>query len=141
MEWAELFYNEDVRLVIQCDAHTVKTTWPLKPSTKKGREEVFIRVLRKEIVFVGEGYWGAPLRPSDDPKSWTRDYGSFNQFKWFFIDKDQIEVRTIKAENALEVASVPYDDPFFIPENLDIWDPENGDVVTITHQLKIRRLM
>jgi len=135
MAWAELFYKEKVRLVVECDAHTVKTTWPLKPSTKKGSEEGFVREDKKGTVYVGEGCWGAPLRPSDDPKSWTRDHGSFNQFKLIFIDKDQIEVRTIKVENAQEVASVPDDDPFQIPKNLDIWDPENGAVVTISHKL------
>lgn len=133
MEWAKLFYDERVRLVVECDAHTVKTTWPLKPSTKKGSEEGFIRENRKGTVYVGEGCWGAPLRPSNDPKSWTRDHGSFNQFKWIFIDKNHIEVRTIKVENAAEVTPVPNDDPFFIPENLDIWDPENGAVVKINH--------
>jgi hypothetical protein len=133
MEWAELFYNERVRLVVECDAHSVKTTWPLRPSTKKGSEEGFIRVKRKGTVYVGEGCWGAPLRLSDDAKSWTRDHGSFNQFKWFFIDKNQIELRTIKVGNASEVASVPDEDPFHIPENLDIWNPENGAVVTIPY--------
>lgn len=76
--WAELFHKEKVRLVVECDAHTVKTTWPLRPSTKKGSEEGFVREDKKGTVYVGEGCWGAPLRPSDDAKSWTRDHGSFN---------------------------------------------------------------
>lgn len=131
MEWAKLFYDEKVKLVVECDAHTVKTTWPVKPSTKSNSEEGFIRDNRKGTVYVGEGCWGAPLRPSDDAKSWTRDHGSFNQFKWIFMDKKEMEIRTIKVDNAEEVSSVTNENPFQIPENLDIWNPENGAVVKI----------
>lgn len=131
MEWADLFYKEKVQLVVECDAHTVKTTWPVKPSTGDKSEEGFVRDNRKGTVYVGEGCWGAPLRPSDDSKSWTRDHGSFNQFKWIFMDKKHIELRTIKVDNAKEVSSVPNDNPFKIPKNLDIWKPENGAVVKV----------
>lgn len=133
MEWAKLFYKEDVKLVVECDAHAVKTTWPLKPSTGNKSEEGFVRDNKKGTVYVGEGCWGAPLRPSDDAKSWTRDHGSFNQFKWIFIDKNQIEIRTIKVDNAEAVLSVPNDNPFVTPDGLDIWSPENGAVVEIRH--------
>src|SRR6056297_545533 len=133
-EWAELFYEEKVDLVVECDAHTVKSTWPIRPSTGNGSDEGFIRDDENGTVYVGEGCWGAPLRPSDDPKSWTRDHGMFNQFKWIFVDREHIEIRTIKVDNAEEVESVSENDPFQIPENLDIWEPENGAVVTITHK-------
>lgn len=137
MEWANLFYKEKVKLVVECDAHTVKTTWPLKPSTEDKSEEGFVRDNRKGTVYVGEGCWGAPLRPSDDSKSWTRDHGSFNQFKWIFIDKKHIELRTIKVDNAEEVSSVSNDNPFKIPRNLDIWKPENGALVKIRRYQKV----
>ncbi len=133
MHWAQLFYDEQVKLVVECDAHTVKTTWPVKPSTKGKSDEGFVRDDRKGTVYVGEGCWGAPLRANDDVKSWTRDSGMFNQFKWIFIDKNKIEVRTIKTDNAEVVSSVPNDSLFIIPHNLDIWDPENGAVVEIRH--------
>lgn len=130
-EWAHLFYEQEVRLVVECDAHTVKTTWPVMPSTGKDSDEGFVRIQQNGTVYVGEGCWGAPLRESDDPKSWTRDHDMFNQFKWIFIDNDKIEVRTVKVNNASEVGSVPNDAPFSIPANIDIWEPENGAVVTI----------
>ena len=131
MHWAKLFYDEKVKLVVECDAHTVKTTWPVKPSTGRKSDEGFVRDNRKGTVYVGEGCWGAPLRANDDTKSWTRDSGVFNQFKWIFTDKKGIEVRTIKTDNAEEVGSVSNDNPFVIPGNLDIWIPENGAVVEI----------
>ncbi|WP_025739842.1 fibronectin type III domain-containing protein [Aquimarina pacifica] len=130
--WAQLFYNNGVNLVVECDAHTVKTTWPLRPSTSSGNDEGFVRDDESGTVYVGEGCWGAPLRSNSDDKSWTRDSESFNQFKWIFVDEDKIEARTIKVDNAAQVGEVPNTDVFQIPSNLDIWVPSNGSVVTIT---------
>jgi len=135
MEWAQRFYNARVPLVVECDAHTVKTTWPVRPSTEKGSEEGFVTDYANGTVYVGEGCWGAPLRESDDPKSWTRDHGMFNQFKWIFIGSEQIEVRTIKVDNAADVGSVYNEDPFMLPDNLDVWAPEHGAVVVIDKPL------
>ncbi len=131
MHWAQLFYDEKVQLVVECDAHTVKTTWPIKPSTKDKNDEGFVRDNRRGTVYVGEGCWGAPLRANDDTKSWTRDSGMFNQFKWMFIDKKGIEIRTIKTDNAELVSPVHNDSVFVIPSNIDIWNPPNGAVVEI----------
>lgn len=129
--WAQLFYNEGVKLVIECDAHTVKTTWPVRPSTGSGNDEGFVRDDQNGTVYAGEGCWGAPLRSNDDNKNWTRNSARFNQFKWIFIDEDKIETRTIKVDNASEVGSVSNNNVFQIPSNLDVWNPSNGSVVTI----------
>ena len=129
--WAKLFYDNNVRLVIECDAHMVKTTWPVKPTFGSGNAEGFIRDNDKGTVYAGEGCWGAPLRRNDDDKDWTRNSGRFNQFKWIFVDANKIEVRTIKVDNALEVGSVTNNNVFRIPSKLDIWSPSNGSVVTI----------
>ena len=129
--WAQLFYDKEVKLVVECDAHTVKTTWPVRPSTSSGSDEGFRRDDQNGTVYVGEGCWGAPLRSNNDSKSWTRNSARFNQFKWIFIDENKIETRTIKVDNASQVASVSNENPFSIPNNLDIWNPSNGRVVTI----------
>ncbi|WP_025664704.1 Ig-like domain-containing protein [Aquimarina megaterium] len=131
--WAQLFYDKDVKLVIECDAHTVKSTWPLRPSTNSGNEGGFVRD-EDGTVYVGEGGWGAPLRDNDDIKSWTRDSGKFNQFKWIFIDEVKIETRTIKVDNAIQVGEVSNHDVFEIPDNLDIWNPSNGSVIKIINK-------
>ncbi|MCV9385267.1 NBR1-Ig-like domain-containing protein [Reichenbachiella ulvae] len=130
--WAQKFYDYNVKLVVECDAHTVKTTWPIRPSTESGSDEGFIRDDVNGTVYVGEGCWGAPTRPNDDDKTWTRNSDVFNQFKWIFVDQEKIEVRTIKLDNATSVGENTNNDPFSIPSNLDIWTPSNGDVVTIT---------
>ncbi|MGB2128785.1 MAG: fibronectin type III domain-containing protein [Flavicella sp.] len=130
-EWAKLFYNKKVRLVVECDAHTVKTTWPLKPTNSSSGEEGFVREDKRGTVYVGEGCWGAPLRNADDAKTWTRDSGKFNQVKWIFVDSKKIECRTILLKNIKEINEVSNDARFEIPENLEIWTPSNGAVVTL----------
>lgn len=131
VNWASLFYKYNVQLIIECDSHTVKSTWPVIPSTKDGSEEGFIRNDRKGSVYVGEGCWGAPLRPDDDKKSWTRDSGSFNQFKWIFISKNTMECRTIKIDNVDDVKPLSAANRFSIPEGLNLWSPPNGTVIKI----------
>ncbi|WP_130735547.1 fibronectin type III domain-containing protein [Flavobacterium sp. J27] len=129
--WAQTFYNNEVRMVVDCDSHTVKSTWPLKPSTQPGNDEGFVRDDNNGTVYLGEGCWGAPLRANDDNKSWTRNSGSFNQFKLIFVDQNKIEARTIKIDNADTVGSVSNSNPFTLPTNLDVWNPSNGAVVEI----------
>ena len=129
--WASLFYDQKVSLVVESDGHTVKSTWPLRPSNDSDNEEGFVRDDENGTTYIGEGCWGAPLRTPNDNKTWTRDSGVFNQFKWIFVSKDKIEARTIKVDNAAQVGSVANNNRFEIPANLDIWNPSNGSVVTI----------
>ena len=129
--WAQLFYDRGMNLVVECDAHTVKSTWPIRPSTGSGNDEGFVRDNERGTVYVGEGCWGAPLRSNNDNKRWTRDSGRFNQFKWIFIDQDKIETRTIKVDNAPQVGEVSDTNRFRLPSQLDVWNPANGSVVTI----------
>lgn len=129
--WEPLFYNHGVKLVVECDAHTVKSTYPIKASSATGSDEGFIRDDEKGVVYVGEGCWGAPLRTNDDNKNWTRNSGMFNQFNWIFVDQSKIEVRFVKVDNADNVGTVSDANIFAAPANLDVWSPSNGSVVTI----------
>jgi len=130
--WAELFYNNSVNLVIESDSHVVKSTWPVRPSTEAGSDEGFIRD-DNGTTYIGEGGWGAPLRSANDLKDWTRDAGSFNHFQWIFVDRSQIEIRVIRVDNASSVGEVSDADIFTPPANLDIWNPNNGAVTVIEH--------
>ena len=128
VQWATLFHKYKVQLVMESDAHVVKTTWP---SRQPGSHEGFIRDDANGTVYMGEGGWGAPLRSNDDPKPWTRSHGRFNQFKWVFIDQEKIEIRTIQTEGSTRVAEVSPDNIFEPPYGLVIWSPKEGDVVRI----------
>ena len=121
----------NVRLALENDSHTCKTTWPIVQSEAPGSEEGFIRDDEKGIVYVGEGCWGAPLRQPDDNKCWTRNSEAINQFNWIFVSREKIEVRTVKYENAETVSELTEATRFEIPANIDIWNPSNGPVIEI----------
>ena len=104
--WVPLFEQHGVNLVVECDAHTVKSTWPIVQSTGSGSDEGFIRDDANGIVYTGEGCWGAPLRGNNDDKTWTRNSDMFNQIKWVFVDQAKMEVRTIQVDNADNVGTV-----------------------------------
>lgn len=129
--WAPLFYQYRVNLVSEADAHTVKYTWPVRPSTVAGSQEGFVRDDVDGTVYIGEGCWGAPLRSNNDIRSWTRDSGRFNSFHWIFVDSNKVEVRTVKVDNARTVGELSDKSRFSIPSGLDIWTPPNGATVTI----------
>ncbi len=131
--WANLFFQYAVKLLIESDSHTVKWTYPLRPSTGPDSQEGFVRDDEEGSVYIGEGCWGAPLRDNDDDKIWTRNSGSFNQFAWIFVDQSKIEIRTVKTDGAENVSEVNPSNIFTAPMGLVTWSPSNGDVITIYH--------
>ncbi len=136
--WAKPFYDYGVELVMESDAHTVKSTYPIRPSNEAGSQEGFIRDDAAGTVYVGEGCWGAPLREANDNKAWTRDSGMFNQFRWVFIDQEKIEMRVIKVDNAWDVGEVSLTNRFAAPHNLDVWQSSAGAVQKIEKAARLR---
>ncbi|MDQ3190432.1 MAG: T9SS type A sorting domain-containing protein, partial [Bacteroidota bacterium] len=129
--WEPLFYQHGVKLVVESDAHCVKSTYPIKASSASGNDNGFVRDQDRGVTYIGEGCWGAPLRTVDNAKSWTRNSDKFNHFTWIFVGQDKIEVRYVKIDNVANVATVNDADIFTPPANLDIWNPSNGPVVTV----------
>ncbi|XAL98421.1 metallophosphoesterase family protein [Phycisphaeraceae bacterium D3-23] len=129
--WAQLFYDHGMDMVIECDTHMVKRTYPLRPSEEPGSFESFIRDDERGTVFIGEGSWGAPTRPADDDKPWTMASDSFYQFKWIQVSPEHIDVRSVKFENVAGVASVDDADPFAVPDGLVLWEPPTGTVLRL----------
>ena len=131
LNWATLFHKYKVNVAVESDAHVVKWTYPIRPSREPGSAEGFIRDDENGTVYIGEGCWGAPLRYNNDDKPWTRASGSFNQFKWIFVDKYKIEIRTIKTDGGSKVAEVNHNNIFEPPFGLVMWTPSTGDVLVI----------
>lgn len=127
--WAQIFFDYGMNLAVEADSHIAKRTWPVRPFTGSGSDEGFIRDDLDGTVYVGEGGWGAPLRLNDDDKDWTRDSGSFYQLKWIHVRMREMELRTVRTDNADSVGTVYDSDPFTPPPNLDLWNPPNGDTV------------
>lgn len=138
-DWVSKFEQYGVNFVVECDAHTAKSTYPILSSSASGNVEGFMRNDVDGIVYVGEGCWGAPLRSNDDSKSWTRSGAAFNQFKLIHINMNRIEIRTIRTDNATSVGYNTDADIFAFPSNLDIWNPAEGDVVIIENYSQVGR--
>jgi hypothetical protein len=137
--WANLFFDYGVRLISESDAHTVKSTWKVKPSIGPNSVEGFEREDIGGSVYVGEGCWGAPLRSANDTKNWTRNSDVFNSFQWLKITKQRIEVKFIATDNASLVGSVNDNNRFVEPTNLDVWNPSNGGLIIIENEKYIGR--
>ena len=131
--WSQIFYDYKVNLVYESDSHVVKTTYPVKPcSDNVNCEEGFERDDLNGIVFVGEGCWGAPIRPADDNKAWTRDSGSFNQFKYVTVCDSEIVLKTIMVDNAKHVGeNLNTHKPGVLPSGISVWKPTNGEEVVL----------
>ena len=134
INWATLFHKYKVHVAVESDAHVVKWTWPIRPSKEPGSDQGFIRDDENGTVYLGEGTWGAPLRVNNDDKNWTRASGSFNQFKWLFVDQRSVEIRTIRTDGADRVQEIDPNTPFEPPLGLVFWNPPTGDVVTIKNK-------
>ena len=134
--WAHLFYEYGVNLAVESDSHTVKRTYPLKPDEGPDSFESFIRDDKRGTTFIGEGTWGAPLRPANDDKPWTMASGSFYQFKLIHVFKDHMDIRSIKFDNAAELTANTEGNNMGLPKNLDIWTPESGAVLRVNQHEK-----
>ncbi len=129
--WAPLFDQFGMDVVVECDAHTVKQTWPIRASSGSGSSDGFVRDDVNGVVYVGEGGWGAPLRDNDKVRAWTRDSAKFNHFQWMLITPREMELRTVRVDNAALVSALTEDNRFSIPNGLDVWNPGNGSVVRL----------
>ncbi|MEA2012050.1 MAG: metallophosphoesterase family protein [Verrucomicrobiota bacterium] len=135
--WAQTFYDNGVDLVVESDTHMVKRTYPLKPSKGKDSYEDFTIDVERGSVYIGEGSWGAPTRPVNDNKPWTMASASFYQFKLIHVSKENLESRVVKFENVDEVEALTEKNLFDIPQNLSIWEPESGAVLSLPFNPKL----
>ncbi len=134
--WSTLFDQFGVALVAESDAHLCKYTYPVLVSddvTDPTYDEGFVRNDQRGVTYIGEGGWGAEIRPTDDTKMWTSDAGEFHQIKWVFVDKNSIEIRTIKTEEVAQIpAKTEADSKFTIAPGTYLWDaPNTGLVLTL----------
>jgi len=132
--WIPLFEKYGVRAVLECDSHITKSTYPIVMSKDKTSEEGFKRDDENGIVYVGEGCWGAPLRVPDRIRGWSRHVDKIDSFKWFFIDQDKIEIRTVAYMNADEVEPLTDQKRFSIPKELQLW-PSKDQTIIINHKI------
>jgi hypothetical protein len=127
--WIPLLEKYGVRAVLECDSHLTKTTYPIKKSKNK-KDGGFNRDDENGIIYVGEGCWGAPLRTPDVRWTWTKSAGKVDSFKWFTIDQNKMEIRTVAYMNADSIEAVTNENRFDLPNGINLW-PNNKEVVEI----------
>lgn len=123
--WANLFYKHGMQLVIECDTHVARNSWPVRPSEEEGSDGGFIRDDQNGTVYAGEGSWGL-IRNVNVNYNWTRDAGSFTQVKWIQANMDSLVVYTIKSATSNPSIPVNDEDRFIMPDDLDIWVMADG---------------
>lgn len=133
--WAQPFYDYGFDVVVESDTHMMKRTYPLRPDS--GGDEGFVRDDATGTTYIGEGCWGAPLRSANDGKSWTRALATFNGFDWIHVYPTHIEDRTVKVDTVQHVGSVSDNNPFVVPNGLELWDPGNGVVLYVPFGYKV----
>ncbi len=129
-QWAPLFFQYALQLIIECDTHVARNSWPVKPSNDPNSDGGFIRDDVDGTVYAGEGSWGL-VRQANVEYTWTREKGSFTQVKWVHVNLDSMVVYTIKSATSDPVAPVDDNNRFELPEGMDIWETVNGDRVVI----------
>jgi len=129
--WAYLFHDFGLDLAIESDTHVCKRTYPIRPSNEPGSEMGFIRDDKTGTTYIGEGGWGAPLKPLDDTKSWTKEAGAFMQFKWIQVSPDSLLSRVVKFENVDGVEALTDKTRFKLPKGLVIWKPKSGAILKL----------
>ena len=134
--WAYLFHDFGMDLAIESDTHLVKRTFPLRPSTEKGSEMGFIRDDKTGTTYIGEGGWGAPLKPLNDTKSWTKESAAFMQFKWIQVTPKKLSSVVVKFENVDKVQALTDKTRFKLPKGISIWKPASGPVLKLLPRKK-----
>lgn len=127
--WASDFYDYAMNLVVESDTHINKLTKAIVP-TGSG----FSSTTNGGTVYVGEGSWGAPARSANDPKSWTIDLASIQQFKVLTITPSSLEVRTAQFNGSPSTLtrSQRQNNSTVLPSNVNWWSANGyGDVVEL----------
>ncbi len=136
--WAPLFEEYGVDVVGEAHSHILKVTWPISLSSDAASDHGFIRDDENGIVYAGEGSWGAPRRNlytyynESKAYSWTRNQSSQSGFQLVSLNNQKMEIRTVIAQNVIDVGQVQiFDPPCTLPANLPLWD---GDIITINYK-------
>ncbi|TLM74445.1 DNRLRE domain-containing protein [Microbulbifer harenosus] len=126
--WAQAFYDYSMNLVVESDTHLTKLTQALVPSGNN-----FSATGNGGTVYVGEGSWGAPARSANDPKSWTIDLASIQQFKVIQVSANELAVRTAEFDSSAATLSLAQReaDSLLLPANVNWWSA-NGIGETLT---------
>jgi hypothetical protein len=87
--WAPLFHQHGMHLVVECDTHVARNSWPVRPSDEPGSDGGFIRDDETGTVFVARGPGDLSARPMSN----TTGHGiraASPRVKWLHVNQDSI---------------------------------------------------
>ncbi|MDK2125716.1 DNRLRE domain-containing protein [Parachitinimonas caeni] len=120
LDWAQPFYDFRMNLVNESDTHIAKYTKPVKPNGADYQE------ISSGTVYIGEGAWGAPVRPADRSAAWQVDSGSFAHLNVIQATPTNMDIRTVYISGEAATSSVSKAsrdaDPLALPTGWSLWD-------------------
>lgn len=129
--WASQFRQYGVRLACESHAHVLKTTYPLVyDATASSSYNNLVRNDQEGAVFLGDGSWGAPPRPTYAPiDSVTKDAEQISGVFFINIDKQRIQIKSV-VPYPDSMANIPQlldnDQGTLLPAGVPLWRPPNG---------------
>ena len=127
-QWAPLFYEYKVQLVVECDGHVTKVTWPIVPDPNG--EAGFKRNDKLGTVYIGEGAWG--LKATNDVShDWTRATASLYQFKWIILSQQEAIIRTVITDDVSAVGNVDINNRTEPPKGINLWEVDGSKEIIL----------
>lgn len=122
--WASYFYDYKMNLIEESDSHLTKYTKVVKP----GKDTMVASTAG--TVYLGEGAWGAPTRTADRSYDWIEAKDSFAHFNVIQLDKDTLQVKTVKFTSDGQASQIGWDergkDGQKLPTGLVLWEHVKG---------------
>lgn len=139
--WVPLFQQYKVRLVMESDSHSTKWTYPCEGNAAGDDFETSADP-HEGVVYIGEGQWGAPHREiyytGNEAKPYVRDAGTFDNFFFIRVTKEETRIRCVKFENVNGVFSILDNElGTGLPSNAVLWNPPNGGEVVLTKPIDV----
>jgi hypothetical protein len=122
---------------MESDSHSTKWTYPAVGNANGDDFETAVDP-QEGVVYIGEGQWGAPHRDifytGASAKPFVRDAGTFDNFFFVHVTKNETTIQCVKFENVNGVFSV-LDNALGtgLPSNAVLWEPANGNTVVLTN--------
>lgn len=128
--WGSLFKKWGVDIISESHTHMIKTSYPVEIDSKNINNP-FSRNDSMGIVFIGEGAWGAPLRPMRSINRNIAYQKSAHGFHILQVNRDSIQISAISFTHIELVTQNPSDrKSLLLPDHLERI-PENDEIPLI----------
>ncbi|MCH2023683.1 MAG: T9SS type A sorting domain-containing protein [Saprospiraceae bacterium] len=129
--WSPHFLTYGVRLACESHTHVLKTTYPLKyDAAATSSYNGLVRDDSLGSVFIGDGAWGAPPRPTYAPiTDVTQDVERTSGYFHVNVNKSRIQIKSVVPypDSMVNVPTLTDDEQgTLLPDGVPLWRPANG---------------